>query len=145
MANKKGIDTNTVILIIVVVLLIALVWGVFFKAPVEKVAGEGELGQAAPGGDSPEEPKVCQKYLDASKAANEKADAAKKAVEVQKALCEDIKEKKEEGWEGKLFDCQLKLLDLLKEQFDAVEAALRANDLSFACGEGYKECADFKD
>ncbi len=51
MANKKGIDTNTVILIIVVVLLIALVWGVFFKAPAEEdaVVGEGALGAMGPG------------------------------------------------------------------------------------------------
>ena len=44
MAKKKGIGVNSVILIIVVVLVVGLSLGVFFKAPVGE-AGEGELAQ----------------------------------------------------------------------------------------------------
>ncbi|MAG61865.1 hypothetical protein CMI43_03585, partial [Candidatus Pacearchaeota archaeon] len=49
--KKKGINVNIVILIIVVVLVIVLVWGVFYKAPVE--SGEGELAQMGPGSGMP--------------------------------------------------------------------------------------------
>ena len=49
MAKKKGIDVNSVILIIVVVLVVGLSLGIFYKAPVGE-AGEGELAQMAGGG-----------------------------------------------------------------------------------------------
>ena len=49
MAKKKGINVNSVILIIVVVLVVGLSLGVFFKAPVGET-GEGELAQSAGGG-----------------------------------------------------------------------------------------------
>ena len=48
MAKKKGIDVNSVILIIVVVLVVGLSLGIFYKAPVGE-AGEGELAQMAGG------------------------------------------------------------------------------------------------
>ena len=51
MAKKKGIGVNSVILIIVVVLVVGLSLGVFYKAPVE--SGEGELGAFKPGGGMP--------------------------------------------------------------------------------------------
>ena len=44
MAKKKGIDVNSVILVIVIVLVVGLSLGIFYKAPVE--SGEGELGEA---------------------------------------------------------------------------------------------------
>ena len=47
MAKKKGIDVNSVILVIVIVLVVGLSLGIFYKAPVE--SGEGELGQAGMG------------------------------------------------------------------------------------------------
>ena len=46
MAKKKGIDVNSVILVIVIVLVVGLSLGVFYKAPVGE-AGEGELAQMA--------------------------------------------------------------------------------------------------
>ena len=46
MAKKKGIGVNSVILVLVVVLVVGLSLGVFYKAPVE--SGEGELGTFMP-------------------------------------------------------------------------------------------------
>ncbi len=48
MAKKKGIDVNGVILVIVIVLVVGLSLGIFYKAPVGE-AGEGELGSFGPG------------------------------------------------------------------------------------------------
>ena len=47
MAKKKGIDVNSVILVIVIVLVVGLSLGIFYKAPVGE-AGEGELGSFGP-------------------------------------------------------------------------------------------------
>ena len=47
MAKKKGIDVNSVVLVIVIVLVVGLSLGIFYKAPVGE-AGEGELGSFRP-------------------------------------------------------------------------------------------------
>ena len=52
MAKKKGIDVNGVILVIVIVLVVGLSLGIFYKAPVGE-AGEGELAQMRPNANVP--------------------------------------------------------------------------------------------